>query len=204
MMKYSDFYTKIKNIIFAFLILIPVQFSNAGEAEVKTFVEDVASQIMKIVTDHHTSDDTKADHLLTVIKTNFDTHWMGKFVLGREYRQLPTERQKKYDDLYNSYLKNTYFPILMKYNNPSYKITKIIKTDSNLYSVYVTITTPSTNPIDLSYTVKYKDSKYYLLDMSVEGVSTIFTQKSEFDSVIQQGGVDTLFQKLATTTRSKS
>jgi len=196
-MKYNRF-------IIGFLALfmfLHTQFAKADETDVKNFMNNVAQQIIKTVTSTSTSNDEKANQLLDIIKTNFDTQWMAKFALGREYRNLSNDNQQKYESLYNIYLKNTYFPILMKYNHQSYTITKVVKTGTNLYSVSLVIAKSTQNDaIDLTYTVKNNDGKYQLLDMAVEGVSTVFTQKSEFSSILQDSGIDGLFNKLSKST----
>ncbi len=189
--------TKIKFILFVVVsILMPTYFSSADQGDVRKFVADVADDIIAIVRNKSASN-RKADKLLSVIKSNFDTEWMGKFVLGRDYRKLSSSEKRKYHKLYNHYLRNTYFPILLKYEDESYSINRITQTGTNLYSVAVVIVRPGRSPIDLDYTVKQKGSRYKMLDMSIEGVSTVFTQKSEFGSVLSKNGVDGLFDRLS-------
>lgn len=182
-----------------FLILLPTAVSSANEKDIQKFVEGVADQIIKVVKDPNLSTQKQADQLLGIITANFDTTWMAKFVLGRDYRDLAEDKKSEYTKLYNHYLRNTYFPILIKYNNESYSITKVIKTGTNQYSASVRIIKQGRAPIDLDYIIRNDEGKYKLLDMSIEGVSTIFTQRSEFSSVLKQNGVDALFQKLAST-----
>jgi phospholipid transport system substrate-binding protein len=196
----NNFTTQIKTIAFFLcLILIPSQFSSADEADIKKFVGNIADNIIKVVKNQGTSKDYKANKLLKIIKTNFDTPWMSKFALGRDYKTLSSSDKKKYKKLYEHYLRNTYFPILMKYNNESYNITKVVKTAANHYTVAVRIMKPGRSPIDMDYTVKYQGGEYKLLDMSIEGVSTIFTQRSEFSTILKQSGTDALFKKLSET-----
>ena len=178
-------------------MLIPTSYSSANETEVKNFVSGVADDIISIVKHRSAASNRKADKLLSLIKSNFDTEWMGRFVLGRDYRTLSSSEKNRYHKLYNHYLRNTYFPILMKYEDESYHITRIIKTGTNLFNVSVVISRPGKSGIDLDYTVKQKGSRYKMLDMSIEGVSTVFTQKSEFGSVLSKNGIDGLFNRLS-------
>lgn len=197
-MKQNNFLAQIRTIVLL-LILLPCQFSSANEADIKDFVTDVANGIIKVVKNKNTSVDYKANKLLKIIKSNFDTPWMSKFALGRDYKTLSSSDKKKYKKLYEHYLRNTYFPILIKYDNESYAITRVIKTGTNHYNAAVRIMKPGRSPIDIDYTVKYQGGGYKLLDMSIEGVSTIFTQRSEFSSVLKEGGTDALFEKLSKT-----
>ena len=99
-------------LLLALLFIIPISISNASSAEqeVQKFVEKVADQIILVVKNRSTSDSNKADKLMNIIQVNFDTNWMGRFALGREYRQLSSEQKKQYSKLYKQYLRNTYFP----------------------------------------------------------------------------------------------
>jgi len=199
-MQKNNLRTRIAKIAFSiFLILLPTTLSNANEKDVQKFVEKVADQIIKIVKNPNIPTQKQADQLLDIINTNFDTIWMSKFALGRDYRDLSEEQKKEYTKLYNYYLRNTYFPILIKYNNEHYSVTKVIKTGTNQYNASVRIGKQGRSPIDMDYTVRNDEGKYKLLDMSIEGVSTIFTQRSEFSTVLKQHGVDALFKKLANT-----
>ncbi|MEC7028100.1 MAG: ABC transporter substrate-binding protein, partial [Pseudomonadota bacterium] len=42
--------------------------------------------------------------------------------------------------------------------------------------------------IQIDWRVRYKDGKYKVIDIIVEGVSMSVTQRSDFSSVIQRGG----------------
>jgi len=188
--------------ILVFLFVIPSAV-NADEAKIDKFINDSAHEIISIVTNTSLTDEKKSKKLGNVINERFDTIWMSKFVLGREYRSLSQIQQSQYLSLYQKYLQNTYFPILMRYNNQDYTITRITKTGKNLYAIDVTIERSASTPkLNLTYTLRDDDSKYVLLDMAVEGVSTVFTQKSEFSSVLQNYGVDGLFKRLKETTKS--
>lgn len=188
---------KIKFLLFFIVPLISITHASyADQSDVKKFVEGVADDVISIVRNNSSSNGRKADKLLRVIKSNFDTEWMGKFVLGRDYRKLSSSEKRKYHQLYTQYLRNTYFPILLKYENESYSISRVVQTGTNLYTVSVVIIRPGRSSIDLDYTVKQKGGRYKMLDMSIEGVSTVFTQKSEFGSVLSENGVEGLFDRL--------
>jgi len=184
------------------ILLIPT-ISHADDAKITKFINDSASEIITIVNNTSLDTQKKSNKLGKVINDKFDTDWMAKFVLGRDYKSLSFLEKDKYVSLYRKYLQDTYFPILMRYNNQDYSITRITKTGANLYAIDVTIEKSEKTPkLSLTYTLRDDNGSYYLLDMAVEGVSTVFTQKSEFSSVLQNHEVDGLFSRLQSANNS--
>jgi phospholipid transport system substrate-binding protein len=189
--------TKIKFILLVAISMLMTISSSANETEVKKFVAGFADDIISIVKHRSATNNSKADKLFRIVTSTFDTEWMGRFALGRDYRKFSSSEKSKYHKLYNLYLRNTYFPILMKYEDESYSVNRVTQTGTNLYNISVVIVRPGRSPIDLDYTVKQKGNRYKMLDMSIEGVSTVFTQKSEFGSVLSRNGVEGLFESLS-------
>ena len=93
---------------------------------------------------------------------------------------------------------DNYFPILMKYDgDDSYEVLKIRQVDKKDYDVKIKLVTKKAeNPVIIKYRVRYANSKYKCLDMVVEGISTLISQRAEFTSVIQQSGLNAFLKKL--------
>ena len=172
--------------------------SFAQEEGVKTFIDQVARKLIDTMKDSSSSTKTKRDKVKEILENNFDVEWMGRSAMGVNYRKLTSEQKEQYAPLYLNYLLNNYFPILMKYDNDdSYEILKIQQIDQKDYYVNLKLTTKkSENPIVIKYRVRYIKSGYKCLDMVVEGISTLTSQRAEFSSAIHQSGVDLFLKKL--------
>jgi phospholipid transport system substrate-binding protein len=183
------------------ILIIFIFLSNtsiASTQDVENFVDKVADRIIKIVTNKNSSEKTKSSQILKMINDEFDVKWMSRFTLGRSYRKLSDSQQESYIDLYTQYLCNNYSPILMKYSDESYKISKVMKTGSKDYDVDVSILRKGGAPaIALRYHVKeVSPDSYKAVDMVVEGISTILSQRSEFSYIVQEKGIDGLLEDL--------
>ena len=87
----------------------------------------------------------------------------------------------------------------MKYDSDdSYEILRIQKVDQKDHDVKIKlITKKSENPIMLNYRVRSADgADYKCLDMVVEGISTLISQRAEFISIIQSSSVDNFLKEL--------
>lgn len=185
-----------------YLVLIAAIFAYgnltfAHEQEVLNFSTNIADNIISIVNNKKSSEGAKKQQILSIIKKDFDVTWMSRFALGKSYRELSQNQKEKYTELYTHYLLANYFPILMKYEDESYKVTKINKANNNGYDVDIQVDRKNAQPILIRYHIKKsKDAKYKVVDMVVEGVSTILSQRSEFSHILQNSGIDGLMQTL--------
>ena len=182
------------------VVLTPVisLLSFAEEESVRVFVDKVAQQLIGVVKSPKVSLKNKLNKVREIISETFDIAWMSKFAMGVNYRKLSDIQKNRYKILYLNYLVNNYFPILIKYDNDdSYEIVKIQQVDKQDYDVKVKlITNESQTPVMLKYRIRHTNMEYKCLDMVVEGVSTLISQRAEFSSIIQRSGVNYLLQQL--------
>ena len=193
----------LKKLIPIFTIFIFLNNASIADVQaVEYFIDEVAARIIKTVTNKNISSTTKSSQLCNLIDNEFDIKWMSRFALGKNYRKLSDYQRSSYTKLYANYLCNNYSPILMKYSDESYKINKVIKTGKKDYDANVVIFRKGgAPPIKLTYHVKEvgtenDSSAYKSVDMIVEGVSTILSQRSEFSSKVQRDGIDGLLEEL--------
>ncbi|NRA73180.1 MAG: ABC transporter substrate-binding protein [Rickettsiales bacterium] len=172
--------------------------SFAGEEGVKSFVDKVAQNLIDAVKHPNTSLKNKRIKVKAIVEESFDIAWMSRFALGVNYRKLSSNQKGEYESLYLDYLVGNYFPILIKYDSDdSYEILKIQSIDKQDYDVRIRLTTnESQNPVMLKYRIRRTNTGYKCLDMIVEGVSTLISQRAEFSSIVQRSGVQNLLQQL--------
>jgi phospholipid transport system substrate-binding protein len=184
--------------ISAILILLIPMISFAEEKGVRVFIDQVAQSLIDTMKEPGRSTEYKRGQIKTIIDKNFDVTWMSQFAMGVYYDKLSDDQKSKYASLYLNYLLNNYFPILMKYDSDdSYVILRIQKVDQKDHDIKIKLVTKkSENPIMLNYRVRSSDTDYKCLDMIVEGVSTLVSQRAEFISIIQSSGVNVFLKDL--------
>jgi phospholipid transport system substrate-binding protein len=175
-------------------------FVHADEAGVRSFVDGVAQNIIQVVSNKKNSVSKVDSEILGIIKSSFDIEWMAKYTMGKNYKSLTEAQWREYKGLYQHYLLIVYSPILRKYDGQSYKITRVTSSTSrpSEYDCDVTIISPDNKPpISLRYHIKeVSEGRYLAMDMVVENISTIFSQRSEFSSIVQTKGIDGLFVEM--------
>ncbi len=169
----------------------------AGDAGgAKQFVDAVAGQVMNVLkTDAPASD--KQARLQSIFTGKVDTNFVGRFVLGPNWRAATPAQQQAYISAYGPFIIHNYSAKLTHYSGQSYTL-KDARTDADgSYLVTMTISGGNSGDATVDYRLRAGGAGgYQLTDIIVEGVSLLATQRSEFNSIEQSKGLDYLITQL--------
>lgn len=167
---------------------------DAPKAQV--FVDKVASDVLLLVKDEKITIEDKKSKLNKVFVDVVDVPYVAKFVLGRHWRTATPAQQQAYLSAYGPFLINNYVARLTKYTGQTFKITGS-QAAGDAYIVSMKLLDPKGPPILVDYRVRQDAGDVFkVIDIVVEGVSLLATQRSEFNSVVSNNGVDFLIQAL--------
>lgn len=174
--------------------------ARAGEAEqAEAFVQDLAtSGIAMLESGNYTAAERELQ-FRNLVKKGFALDAIGKFVVGRYWRDMSKEQQAEYLELFSEWLLKTYANRLGGYSGQTLEIAKSIETDSRYKDVIVSTQinlAKGQQPINADWRVRKFGSDYKIIDVSVEGASMVATQRREFETVIRKVGVDGLMNEL--------
>jgi|TARA_B110000259_G_scaffold188489_1_gene248144 phospholipid transport system substrate-binding protein len=169
------------------------------------FADDVldAHKLIQKVNDAIVNVDDKKK-LTALIEESIDFEWISRFVLGREYRKFTNEQKKEFTDLYRKFLIKTYGPKFNNYQAESYEI--LLVQEKKRYSIVKSkFKINDGSEVNFAFRVKKgKDSSQFkIIDIIVETVSLIETQRSEFSSVIKEVGIDNFLMAMKKKTNNK-
>jgi len=166
--------------------------------QVRQYVDGVASQTLSVISGGGTKE-TKKQALEKIFAAQVDIPWVGRFVLGRFWRDATPAQRSNYLKEYKSFLLANYATRFAQYSSGTYKITSATDDGDAQYTVSMTMAgADQSQPVQVDYKIHVmEDGKLRLFDVVVEGVSMITTQRSEFASVLGQKGLDYLIQQLA-------
>jgi phospholipid transport system substrate-binding protein len=195
---------KIKNmkkLLFVAAIFFTNSLGFAAEqksSEVKTFVEEVGNNIIKIAGESKLSESNKKDKIIAVIDTAIDSNWIARFVLGKNYKTATDPQKERFTKLYRDFMINTYGPKFKNYNGRSFTVNEVVEQGGFFIAKAEFLPKNSNVPISVDFRVKERDGKLAILDFIAEGVSLIETQRSEFNSAISQNGIEKFLNDLDT------
>ena len=191
--------------LFAALVTGALLVLGAAAADAKspaeqagTYIEGVGNEALKIISNKALSKDKKQADLEALFHQNVDFNWVGKFVMGRFWRQATPAQQKRYLSAYRDFLTRGYTARFAEYTSGTFKVTSTKETDKGEFVVGMEIISDNKGepPIVIDYKIRKQSGGFKVFDIIVEGVSLITTQRSEFGSVLNKNGVDGLIEML--------
>jgi len=159
------------------------------------FIRQVGTETLQALGDRSLTTEKREALVRNLLTTHLDLEAVGRFCLGRFSRGLNDEQKQEYAKLFEDYLVKVYAQLLSQYNGETLEVRDNARAVGNETIVESQINRPNGPPIRVEWKTHEKDGKPLLTDVVVEGVSMAFTQRQQFESVIQNNGgkIDALF-----------
>jgi phospholipid transport system substrate-binding protein len=159
------------------------------------FIRDVGGKTMLALGDRNLTHDQREGLVRNLITSHLDLDAVGQFCLGRYSNRLSDSQKQEYNSLFLDYLVKVYAQLLSQYNGEVLEVRDGVKAAGSEQIVDSVINRQSGPPIRVEWKTHDKAGKPLVTDVVVEGVSMAFTQRQQFESVIQNNGgkVDALF-----------
>lgn len=176
--------------------------SQAGEPtdqkEAAAFLQDLGDAAITVLAGAENSGARQEKAVEDMLRQNLDLETMGRFVLGPEWRKASAEQRTAYVDLFSEFVVRTYAQRLGGYGGQQFEVDGTSQAGKNDALVVTSITSnDGSPPVKAGWRVKTaKDGSLKIVDVIVEGVSMLQTQRSEFDSVVRRSGLDGLMALL--------
>jgi len=185
----------------AALLLLPAVAMAKGEKtdpdEAKQYLETLGNDALSILGDNSVDLATREDKVRTLMEDNLDLQLIGRFVLGRHWREASPEQREEYLELFEEFVLQTYTRRLGGYSGQSFKVTSARPVGKRGDALVDTeITEQGAQPIKAGWRVKTTNGEKRIVDVMVEGVSMAATQRSEFDAIVRRDGVGGLIEVL--------
>lgn len=185
-----------------FFAAAPVQAKMALTADdASKYVQSLADQALVTISDKTLTKEKKQDKLNKIFADNIDFNWVGRFVMGRYWRQATDDQKTRYLKEYQNFIILHYTSRFVEYTGGKFKITSTRDDGDGEFTVSMQMQSENdkgAEPVLVDYRVRKADKgAFKIFDVIVEGVSMLATQRSEFGSVIANNGIDHLIELLA-------
>lgn len=185
------------------LLLAGLALGNATAgraAEADGFIRKVGAETLEAL-DRSLAADRREDLVRELLQKHLDLTTVSRFCLGRYRGQLTEAQAKEYDPLFVEYLVKVYAGLLAQYDGQTMSVhdgTSRESEPSGTQIVLSQINRKAGPPIRVEWKVADKGGQPKVTDVIIEGVSMAFTQRQQFESVIQSNGgkVEALFPAL--------
>jgi phospholipid transport system substrate-binding protein len=148
-------------------------------------------------------DSVDQDDLLSVLEEGTDLSLLGQLVLGRYWRQANPRQRSEYLRLFRRYMLQTFVQRLRQYVGSDlgfagerFQIIASRPVGQRDVLVQSRVAPPSSQPLRVDWRLRERPGEPVIIDLIVEGISLLVTQRSEFAAVLERGGVDRLLSEL--------
>jgi phospholipid transport system substrate-binding protein len=160
------------------------------EAGAKAFVQSMADRAIGFLGDSALSHDQRKQEFKKLLRSSFDMSTIGRFAMGRYWREATPAQQKEYQSLFETMVINVYAARFNEYNGQKLEV-GAVRPEGKADALVTSYIIPKTGEkIQVDWRVRTKGGGYKIVDVVVEGVSMALTQRSDFAAVIQRGGGD--------------
>ena len=163
----------------------------------RRFMDRLAKQAIEVLRRSEDDAEQREAAFRVLLSEGFDVPFIGRFVLGRHWRNATPEQRDRYLALFSEFLIKTYTRRLSEYSGEVFRITGAHPAGKKDVIVRTRIERPSGDPIKAGWRIRGVGSRLKIIDVSIEGVSMAVTQRAEFASVVQHKGIDGLLQALS-------
>ena len=172
--------------------LAKAQTSPEGAAN---FLRKVGDETIILLKDGDRAQHEKEAELRQILDKSIDMTTIGRFALGKTWREINDAQKSRYLALFRDYLLYSYSKRLLTYAGESFSVvrSKPVRRDALVYTL---IKQSSGLPLNTNWRIRHKGDTYFVIDVIVEGISMAVTQRSEFRTVIRQRGIEGFFDSL--------
>ncbi|MDP6390327.1 MAG: ABC transporter substrate-binding protein [Alphaproteobacteria bacterium] len=171
-------------------IVLTIASSDADARDSGAFVKDLGDRAIEMLTSKETSKDEQERRFRTLLREGFAIDKIGKFVLGKYRRKASKGEIEDFLLLFEDYIVSLYSSAFRNFSGETFNIKRVVKTKRARDTMVITQIVPTNNgaPTKMIFQVRTIDKNFKILDIRIEGVSMIITQRDEFTTYISKHG----------------
>ena len=168
----------------------PARAAAASAERARAFVESLSGEAVAVIADQTITEDKRLRELHGLFVKGFDTRAIGRFAAGQHWRRASKRQLEEYQRLFEIFVVKSSVNRLNDYASKRLEIRDVRKVDGPHGDVIVFshFVRPSGPPVRFDWRVRATGEGYKIVDVMVEGISMVITQRAVFNSVIRQSG----------------
>ncbi|AZR82289.1 MlaC/ttg2D family ABC transporter substrate-binding protein [Thiomicrospira sp. S5] len=154
----------------------------------ETVVSEVDKQRAELETDPQKVKVFANEYVLPYV----DTPKMARYVMGQYWKQASASQQKAFTEAFTNTLLRSYAKSILKLRVTKIVVSKMVETRPGRASVSTEVTQADGNVSTVVYRayLNKNDQKWFLYDVSIEGISMLLNYRKSFASEFQKKGID--------------
>ena len=192
------------NLIKLFIFLLFPIISNSTLAQTaaeiptqaKKFVEELANNALNALNDVTLNQMERDEKFRQLLKEGFDVEYIGKLVLGRFGRRATNAEMQEFKVIFPEYIIKISAGRLNQFGDAEYKIGGTAPAGKRDVYVQSKVIRNDGPPVSADWRVRRVNGKFKIIDLKIEGISMVLTQRDEFSGKISRMGMEGLLKEL--------
>ena len=190
----SNFFYNIFQICFIISIFILFHSETKSESKILAGVNELHESLIKISNKTINSDNLAL--IDDVVKNSYDLEKMGKIIIGVDWKQMDSNTQKEFINVFKRFISVNYFRRFNKINELDFE-NQTVTDIENKFKLARVILTADNEKFKIDYLLGFKNEKWKIFDVLLDGsISEVATKKSDFKKIIKEEGVSGLVKNL--------
>ncbi|MDD1605277.1 MAG: ABC transporter substrate-binding protein [Methylococcaceae bacterium] len=183
--------------VFIGLLLLGISNAFAIEDGAKQVVDKFQSELIAVMKNGKQLGFTgRYDKLYGPVSNSHDLSKIARIVVGKEWEKLSEAQQKKLVDVFSKLSVASYAHNFKDYSGEAFTIDSEEETARGGVVVYAHLSIPNDKDVKFEYHLKDKDKSWRIINIVANGVSDLALKRSEYTSILQREGFDSLIAKI--------
>jgi phospholipid transport system substrate-binding protein len=170
------------------LVLFLAPAKAAAPSDAAGFISDLLNKALKALDNKQLSDEERNKTFRELLDRDFDMPRISRFVLGPYWREASDQEKQQFQKLFEDYVVRSYASRFSEYSGEQVKVTGSRPESETSTLVQSQVVRQNGPPAKVDWRVRKDNNDFKIVDVDVEGVSMVLTQREEFSSVIQRSG----------------
>ena len=190
----SNFFYNIFPTCLIISIFIGFHSETKSESKILVGVNELHESLIKI--SKKTINGDNLELIDDVIKNSYDLEKMGKMIIGVDWKQMNTNTQKEFINVFKRFISVNYFRRFNKIDKLDFEH-QTVKVIGDKFKIASVILTADNEKLKIDYLLGFKNEKWKIFDVLLDGsISEVATKKSDFKKIIKEEGVSGLVKNL--------
>ncbi len=195
---------------FSIALIFAVAFSHFCLAQTKDqdpldLVDAVVNEVLKDIAsnkDTYEKDNQKLQQMVySRVAPHFNFTRIAQLAMGKNWSAASDQQKQQISDAFQALLVRTYANSLLDIpNNPKDRVT--VKSqqqqNANRISISMAVARSHGDPVQLTLRMEKTTGNWQVIDVVIDGVSTVINYRAQFEQAIRTSGVDGLINSLKT------
>lgn len=140
--------------------------------------------------------EVKIKALESIVSEKFDFATIARLVLAKNYKRFDEDQRRDFEANFKQYLSRFYGSRLVDYADENVEVKGARLEKRGDVTVMTKIIGGDVDGIEMNYRVRNRNDAWKVIDVTIEGVSTVSNFRAQFREIISQGGPEELLKTL--------